>query len=104
MSYLRRVEEHNRGHNIISDLSDEEERQLKNVIRKYQEKQKNNPYKSNQIRKKEEPNTNTNSSSSSMSVRAGHQRPMSRIIKDDISDLTTEERRRARRNVGCIRT
>ena len=78
----------------MSDLSDE----LKKVIRQYQEKQKNNPNKSNSIRKKEEPNN-----SSSSSIRAGHQRPMSRIIKDDIKDLTTEERR-ARRNVGCIRT
>ena len=68
----------------MSDLSDE----LKNVIRKYQEEQKDNSNKSNPIRKKEEPNN-------SSSIRAGHQRPMSRIIKDDISGLTTEERKRA---------
>lgn len=77
----------------MSDLSDEQKRQLKNcyeVIRQYQEKQKNNPdknkFEKKQIIKKED--TNTNSSSSSRPVRNGHQRPMSGTRKDDIHSST----------------
>ena len=77
----------------MSELSEEQKRQLKNcyeVIRQYQEKQNNNPYKNKfekkQIIKKED--TNTNSSSSSRPVRNGHQRPMSGTRKDDIHSST----------------
>lgn len=82
----------------MSDLSDEQKRQLKNcyeVIRKYQQKQKNNLNKNifgkKQIIKKE--NTNSNPSSSSRPVRAGHQRPMSGTRKDDIHSATNFEKK-----------
>ena len=74
----------------IEFRSEEEiKRQLQNcyeVIKQYQEKQKNNPYKNKfekkQIIKKED--TNTNSSSSSRPVRNGHQRQMGGIRKDNM--------------------
>jgi hypothetical protein len=77
----------------MSELSEEQKRQLKNcyeVIRQYQEKQKNNPdknkFEKKQIIKKE--NTNTNSSSSSRPVRNGHQRIIGGKRKDDIHSST----------------
>ncbi|MBR0491920.1 MAG: hypothetical protein IJJ82_07775 [Clostridia bacterium] len=77
----------------MSDLSDEQKRQLKNcyeVIRNYEENQKTNPNKNKfekkQIVKRE--NIYSNPSSSSRPVRNGHQRPMSGTRKDDIHSST----------------
>lgn len=77
----------------MSELSEEQKRQLKNcyeVIRQYQEKQKNNPdknkFEKKQIIKKED--TNTNSSFSSRPVKNGHQRIMGGNRKDDIHSYT----------------
>ena len=79
----------------MSDLSDEQKRQLKNcyeVIRQYQEKQKNNPNKTKfekeQIIKKKNTNANSNPVSSSRPIRNGHQRSMSGTRKDDIHNST----------------
>lgn len=87
----------------MSDLSDEQKRQLKNcyeVIRQYQEKQKNNPdknkFEKKQIIKKED--TNTNSSSSSRPVRNGHQRIMGRKRKDDIYSSTNFGKKQQNKN------
>ena len=77
----------------MSELSEEQKRQLKNcyeVIRNYEENQKTNPNKNKfekkQIVKKE--NIYSNPSSSSRPVRNGHQRPMSGTRKDDIHSST----------------
>jgi len=77
----------------MSELSEEQKRQLKNcykVIRNYEENQKTNPNKNKfekkQIVKRE--NVYSNSSSSSRPVRNGHQRPMSGTRKDDIHSST----------------
>lgn len=98
----------------MSDLSDEQKRQLKNcyeVIRNYEEKQKNNPdknkFEKKQIIKKKNTNTNSNSSYSSRPVRAGHQRPISRIRKDDMytpTDLGKEQQmeKKVKRTVSSM--
>ena len=90
-------EERKKENQYLSALEkNEQERQLENcyeVIREYQEKQKDNPNKNifekKQIIKKE----NTNPSSSSRPIRAGHQRPMSGTGKDDIHSSTNFEKK-----------